>query len=120
LLQEVERAGKHLDDEFVIAVSDNARTDDLLCMAILSRRRLEAQGGEMFAPEYESVYSDNEFSHRAWHDKVVIDARSRLGFTHSHPAFKTAAMDETYAHTNAPERYKAGKEIFERRNPAAK
>jgi glycosyltransferase involved in cell wall biosynthesis len=102
--------------EFVVAVSDGTRRDDLLCMAILSRERLEKQGREMFSPEYESMYSDNEFSVRAFADGVVIDARDRITFTHLHPAFGNAANDATYAHTNAPDRYARGLETFKRRN----
>ncbi len=117
LLAEIENAGKATADEFVIAVSDGHRTDDLLCMAILSRARYERQGGEMFSDEYQSVFSDNEFSHRAFRDGVVIDARPRITFHHNHPAFGAAPMDATYAHNNQPERYKTGEATFRRRNP---
>lgn len=103
----------------VLAVSDGHRTDDLLCMAILTRARWEQQGREMFSPEYKSVYSDNEFSHRAWKDGVVIDARARLAFEHAHPAFGKAAMDATYAASNSAERYADGLATYRRRNPDA-
>lgn len=103
----------------VIAISDGHRTDDLLCMAIMTRARWEAQGREMFSPEYKSMYSDNEFSHRAWRDGVVIDARPRITFEHMHPAFGRAQMDKTYAESNTKERYEEGLEIFRRRNPDA-
>jgi hypothetical protein len=119
IMTEIEREGKSLSDEWVIAVHDGHRNDDLLCMAILSRARWVRQGREMFSAEYLSVYSDNEFSHRAWRDGVVIDARSRIAFEHQHPAFGKAAMDATYAASNAPERYEQGREIFIRRNPDA-
>lgn len=108
-----------LNDPFVVAVSDGHRTDDLLCMAILSRARWERQGREMFAPEYESMFSDNEFSFRAFRDGVVIDARSRLKFEHAHPVFGRAAMDTTYERQNAPEKYQRGEATFRRRNPDA-
>jgi hypothetical protein len=87
-------------------------------MDIMSRDRWVKQGREMFSPEYESMYSDNEFSVRAFADGVVIDARDRITFTHLHPAFGNAANDATYAHTNAPERYARGLETFKRRNPS--
>jgi hypothetical protein len=105
----------------VLAVSDGNRTDSLLCMAILTRARLEQQeGATLFSPEYLSVYSDNEFSHRAWRDGVVIDARERLKFRHVHPFFdKSVPMDATYAASNAAERYADGKATFEKRNPDA-
>jgi len=103
-------------EEIVVAVSDGTRKDDLLCMAILSRARYEKQG-HLFFDGYESVFSDNEFSHRAWGDGVVVDLRSSLTFQHMHPAFGKAKMDETYAHNNTTERYKAGEALFKERNP---
>jgi hypothetical protein len=106
-------------EQFVIAPSDGTRTDDLLCMAILSRARYEAQGSEMFHEKYESVFSDNEFTHRAYADNVVIDARSALRFEHHHPAFGKGKMDATYAHNNSDARYKAGEALFKARNPNA-
>lgn len=105
-------------DSFVIAIDDGHRKDSLLCMAICSRARYEQQGRELFHDGYESVYSDNEFSARAWKDGVVIDARDRITFEHLHPSFGRAPNDKTYDHNNSPERYKAGKELFELRNPS--
>lgn len=102
----------------VVAVSDGHRRDDLLCMAILTRARWEAQCCELFSPEYLSVYSDNEFSVRAFDDGVVIDARPRITFEHAHPAFGRAASDKTYEESNSAERYHAGLATFNRRNPA--
>lgn len=134
LLDEIARAGKDIDrDEIVIAVSDGHRKDGLLCMAILSRTRYLGQRDYtgscspsspladpyLFHPDYESVYSDNEFSHRAWRDSVVIDARERIVFQHLHPAFGKAPTDATYDASNAPERYARGLETFRRRNPDA-
>jgi hypothetical protein len=104
-------------EQFVIAPSDGSRKDDLLCMAILSRARYEAQGSELFHEGYESVFSDNEFTHRAYKDNVVIDAREALRFEHHHPAFGKGKMDATYAHNNTAERYKAGEALFKARNP---
>ena len=80
--------------------------------------RLEAQG-DLFFDGYESVFSDNEFSHRAWRDGIVIDARDRFRFEHQHPAFGKAQMDATYAHNNSRDRYVAGEAIFKTRNPDA-
>jgi hypothetical protein len=119
LLAELSLAGKSLDEPAVIAVSDGARTDSLLCMAILTRARWEQQGREMFSPEYKSMHSDNEFSFRAWRDGVVIDARQRITFEHMHPAFGKGAMDKTYADSNARDRYAEGEATFRRRNPEA-
>lgn len=105
-------------EQVVIAVSDGTRRDDLLCIAILSRGRLEAQG-DLFHPGYESVYSDNEFSYRAFRDGVVVDQRHLLTFDHLHPAFGKSANDDTYQHTNAKDRYDRGAKLFLERNPEA-
>jgi hypothetical protein len=97
----------------VLAVSDGHRKDDLLCMAILTRARYKHQG-HLFHPEFFSMFSDNWFSHCAFRDGVVIDARDRITFEHVHPAFGKAEMDETYARSNAAEHYQKGSEIFQR------
>jgi len=106
-------------DQFVIAVNDGHRKDDLLCMAILSRARWEAQGQELFSTEYQSMFSDNEFSFRAYRDGVVIDARNNIALHHQHPAFGAGEWDETYRRQNAPEKYQSGIETYNRRNPDA-
>lgn len=103
----------------VIAVDDGARKDQLLCMAILSRARYEQQGNEIFHEGYESVFSDNEFSYRAYKDGIVIDAREKLRFEHLHPSFGKAPMDETYRHNNQKTRYETGFALFKQRNPEA-
>lgn len=105
-------------DSFVIAVSDGNRDDRLLCMAILSRARWHAQEGEVFSPAYESVFSDDEFTHRAYRDGVVIEARDFV-FKHHHPAFGHGKEDATYRRQNAPEKYERGKKTFRERNPDA-
>jgi glycosyltransferase involved in cell wall biosynthesis len=97
----------------VLAVSDGHRKDDLLCMAILTRERYKQQG-HLFHPEFFSMFSDNWFSHCAFRDGVVIDARDRITFEHVHPAFGKAEMDETYSRSNAAEHYQKGSEIFQR------
>jgi hypothetical protein len=95
----------------VLAVSDGHRKDDLLCMAILTRKRYEQQR-HLFHPEFFSMFSDNYFSHQAFRDGVVIDARDRITFEHMHPAFGKAVLDETYKRSNAREHYEKGREIF--------
>ena len=107
-------------DAFVIAVGDGSRRDDLLCMAILSRARYEAQDGEVFHEGYQSVFSDNEFSFRAFRDKCVVDLRQSLIFEHHHPSFGKGQMDATYRHNNQKDRYEAGQALFKVRNPDCK
>jgi len=97
----------------VLAVSDGTRNDDLLCMAILTRARLKEQK-TLFSKAFFSMFSDNWFSHCAFRDGVVIDAREKIVFEHRHPAFGKAAMDETYARSNAAANYENGKSAFDR------
>jgi hypothetical protein len=103
----------------VLAIHDGHRTDALLCMAILTRARYEQQGREMFSAEYFGVFSDNEFTVRAYNDGVVVQAQ-HIVFEHRHPIFAGKPVeqwDETHRRQNAPERYSEGLAIFQRRNP---
>lgn len=103
----------------VLRPSDGHRRDDLLCMAIITRARLKQQG-EFLHHGYVGIYSDDEFSFRAYQDGVVIDARDLL-LTHDHPNYNpNVEMDETYLNQNSTERDKAGRKIFLQRNPRAK
>ena len=99
----------------VLAISDGHRTDDLLCMAILTRQRYEDQG-YLFHPEFFSMFSDNHFTDRAYTDGVVIDAKD-IVIEHIHPAFGKGEMDETYARSNDPANYAAGLATYQRLKP---
>ena len=96
----------------VLAISDGYRTDQLLCMAILTRARYKDQG-YLFHPEFFSMFSDNYFTDRAYADNVVIMAKD-IVIEHLHPAFGKAEVDETYARSNAPANYEAGLATYER------
>jgi hypothetical protein len=103
----------------VLVVSDGHRTDDLLCMAILNRKRYQQQGF-FLSPSYTGVYSDDEFSFRAYEDQVIVQARD-IVLTHQHPNYDpTVAIDETYAQQNHESKYAGAKAIFLERNPEAK
>jgi len=99
----------------VLAVSDGYRTDNLLCIAILTRARYKQQG-HLFHPEFFSMFSDNHFTDRAYADGVVIEAKE-IVIEHLHPAFGLAEMDETYARSNAPANYEAGLATYEKLKP---
>ena len=101
------------EKESVLAVSDGHRKDDLLCIAILTRARYKAQG-YLFHPEFFSMFSDNWFSHKAFEDGVVIDARDKIIFEHLHPAFGKSEMDETYTRSNDNYNYLCGAGIMRR------
>lgn len=107
-----------LDMPKVLKISDGHRWDDLLCMAICTRARYEKQGF-FLAPVYFGLYSDDEFSFRAFQDGVVVDARD-LVFRHVHPDHDNAApMDGTYQRQNVLSREIHGRQLFISRNPGA-
>ncbi len=112
----LERIGD-VSKQSVLAVSDGARTDQLLCMAICTRAYIRPVGqtGDcfMFHPEFKSVYSDNWFTHEAYRRNAVIEARDLI-FTHNHPVFGKAPLDNTYLQQNSDERYAEGLAIFNR------
>jgi len=102
--------------EKVLAVSDGLRQDKLLCMAIMTQSRLKKQG-YMFHPDYQDsdgIYSDNEFTERAYSDGVVIEAKD-LFFKHENPMFTGGQADEQLKNHNKPEFYEKGKTIYEKR-----
>ena len=103
----------------VLRISDGHRTDDLFCMAIITRARMKQQGW-FLPPAYTGVYSDDEFSFRAFEDGVIVDARDVV-FTHAHPNYDASVpMDETYRRQNENAKYAEAKKIFLERNPEAK
>lgn len=103
----------------VLRISDGHRNDDLLCMAIMTRARVK-QTGWFLPPAYTGVYSDDEYSFRAYEDGVVIEARD-IVLVHDHPHHNPSIeMDETYRQQNDDSRYASAKKIFLERNPAAK
>lgn len=102
----------------VLRVSDGQRTDDLLCMAICTRPWM-VQQGELLHSGYVSLYSDDEFSFRAYQHGVVIDARDMV-LMHHHPNYdESIPLDETYTKQNSEDRKKRGHETFVQRNPDA-
>jgi hypothetical protein len=109
------KAFPDLNAPAVLAIKDGYRKDALLCMAILTRARYEQQG-YLFHPDYRGMYSDDEYTLRAYADKVVIPAPHML-FRHEHPIFTGKPMDEAYKRQNAPEEYDHGRAVFHRRNP---
>ena len=103
----------------VLRISDGRRVDDLLCMAIFTRPWLEEIGSDFLSPEYFGVYSDDEFSFRAYEAGVVIDARD-IVLTHCHPNYdEKLAVDETHRRQNDEARLLEGRNLFIRRNPDA-
>ncbi len=110
---------RKVNQPLVLRISDGHRKDDLFCMAILTKARMKQQGW-FLPPAYTGIYSDDEFSFRAFEDGVIVDARD-VAFTHCHPNYDDSVpMDETYQRQNANAKYAEAKAIFLERNPGAK
>lgn len=101
----------------VLAVSDGHRNDDLLCMAICTKKTLEYLGGNLFHPEYaqcSGIFSDNEFTLRT--KDIQIDGRD-LVFEHKNPFWTGEDQDDVFKRHNSMENYQLGEMIFKARNP---
>jgi hypothetical protein len=64
-------------------------------MAIMTQSRLKKQG-HMFHPDYQEsdgIYSDNEFTERAYAEQAVVEAR-HIQFKHENPMFAGGNPDE--------------------------
>lgn len=100
-----------LEKPAVLRVSDGHRTDELLCIAIMSRARY-LQQGFFLHPRFKSVFSDDYHSWLAYRDGVVIDA-SHIVIEHHHPYFNGGkGWDAVYAEHNSDARYLEGAAIF--------
>lgn len=65
------------------------------------------------SPEYDGMYSDDEWSLKARQFGKVI--QSDLYFQHMHPAWGPYPADEIHAKENREEAYRIGRAVFERR-----
>lgn len=106
----IDRIG-NVTQEAVLQISDGHRTDDLLCMAILTRAYYDRYD-YIFHPDYFSMYSDNEFTLQAQKDGVIRKA-SGITFTHNHPIFSGDQLDEVYQRSNHPDKYKDGLAVLD-------
>ena len=101
----------------VLAVSDGHRKDDLLCIAICTKKTLDYLGGNLFHPEYakcSGIFSDNEFTIRT--KEIQVDAKD-LVFQHNNPIWTGAEGDDIFKKHNRQENYILGEQIFRARNP---
>lgn len=103
-----------------IQVGDAYRHDNLMCTAIMSRAYYEKKG-EFLHGGYLSVFSDDEFSVRAYCDAadrecLWIEAKG-IVFRHEHAYHNRAVpMDSTYLKENSAEAYSLGQKLFIERN----
>jgi GR25 family glycosyltransferase involved in LPS biosynthesis len=104
------------DCEEVLWIDDGNRKDDLMCMAILTRKYYLRHG--LFDPVFKNVYSDNDFTLRAKKAGAVVDARDII-IKHDHPSIGTGkSMDATYERGNQSAEYERAKAIFEAKHVA--
>lgn len=108
---------------YFIKTLDGYRNDDLMVCAIMSRAYYK-QRGEFLHEAYESMFSDDDYSVRAYKDArdgnvTRVDARDVV-MLHRH-AFhdKSVALDDTYKKQNRDEAYAIGAALFAQRNPEA-
>lgn len=105
---------------FFIQVADGYRKDSLMCSAICSRPYYQLKG-EFLHSGYQSVFSDDEYSVRAYCDAADrvcqwIEARE-IVFKHEHHYHNAAVpMDATYQRENSAEAYTHGQKLFLERN----
>lgn len=107
----LERLG-NVNKPKVLAISDGIRNDQLMCMAICTRAFI-LQDWFLFNPSFTGVYSDNDFSERAYSRGQVIEAKD-IRFEHQHPFANKEKWDRTYVEQNAPARFAEGLRILER------
>jgi GT2 family glycosyltransferase len=94
----------------VLRISDGYRKDELLRMAILTRKYYEQHG--LFNPRFRNVYSDTDFTFRSAKNGAIVDARD-ISIVHHHPFFEDRPLDATYQRGNDPAEYERAKAIFE-------
>ena len=126
LIEEIYAVGG-VSEPIVVKVSDGFRKDaaaELMCMAICTRAYRD-QEGVFIDPEFNSVFSDDAFSYKAYRNErdglCKIVRAPDLVFPHRHHYHdKSVPWDDTYAHQNSSEAYASGKRLFEQKFPRAK
>ena len=99
----------------VRAKSDGAPRPDLLTLPTIATRALVEAIGPI-SPEYDGMFSDNEWSEKAQVFGSVIP--SSLYFRHLHPVHGLSKSDAVYAMENREEAYRIGQEVYRRRKAA--
>ena len=106
-----------LDRQYVLHVATgSARDQSLMVPQIFTKARwdeLVRRG----LPDFESMYSDDDFGEESYADQVVIRALD-IVFPHEHPIFGKRKWDEVYANENRPEAYESGRKLLEERRAA--
>jgi hypothetical protein len=110
----LEKINGRFHESLAIAVSDGNQTR-LMTQPILTRKRYEQQGNQIFHDGYKTVYADDEYTLRAMKDGVVLNAMDLL-FKHNHPMYQKGEWDAGYERQNSKESFDEGYKIFLERN----
>lgn len=98
----------------VQAWTDGSRRDLLTIPTIATRALCRAIG--LTSPEYDGMFTDNEWSIRARQYGTVV--QSSLYFEHLHFTLGKSQIDSVYSAENRPEAYDIGRKVFEQRRAA--
>lgn len=94
----------------VLRTSDGYRTDELLPMAICTRKFYEQYG--FLDSRFKNQYSDAEFTVRASKAGAIVGSRD-LSIVHHHPLFENRPLDATYRRVADPQEQARAKKLFE-------
>lgn len=97
------------DEDWVIHTEDGY-VHNICVLSILTRKRYD-RFGYVFYPQYESLFSDTEFTEVAYKEGRVIDAKHIL-MEHLHPDCEKRARDSFDAVHASRERWRMGEMLF--------
>lgn len=108
LVKEIEKHPE-LDNDFVVDVFDGYQSR-IMTFPIFSQKYYQ-RFNYVYYPEYESIYSDTQFTEVAHKLNRVINARNIL-FEHQHWSFNKRQKDKTDENHSGKSRYEQGEKIF--------
>jgi hypothetical protein len=94
---------------YVLRTSDGYRTDELITMAIITRKYYEQHG--LFDPRFKNQFSDADFTVRAAKAGAIINARD-IALVHHHPVFENRTLDATYRRVADPVERERAEKLF--------
>ena len=94
---------------YVLRTNDGYRTDELITMAIITRKYYEQNG--LFDSRFRNQFSDADFTVRAAKAGAIINARD-IAFVHHHAAFENRTLDATYCRVADPVERERAEKLF--------
>ena len=98
-----------VDGEHIVHTEDGY-VHDIAVLSILTRKRYD-RFGYVFYPQYESMFTDTEYTHVAYRDGVVIQAKQLL-FEHMHPDCGKRPRDNNDLLHGGKDRWNRGEMLF--------